>query len=92
MNQDLDDAQALETGRRERQFDAMVQLFCKRYGVDEDEIPDLIEKARWAGEHKSALNKLHWSVALGVLGAITTGLLLMLWEGIKHTLTIKGGP
>ena len=91
MNQTTDEAD-LEAWRRERQFDAMVQLFCKRYGVDEDEIPDLIEKARWAGEHRFALNKLHWSAALGVLGAITTGLLLMLWEGIKHTLTIKGGP
>ena len=50
MNQTTDEAD-LEAGRRERQFDAMVQLFCKRYGVDEDEIPDLIEKARWAGEH-----------------------------------------
>lgn len=92
MNQDLEDAQDLETGRRERQFDAMVQLFCKRYGVNEDEIPNLIETARWARQHRSGISKLHWSAALGVLGAVTTGLLLMLWEGIKHTLTIKGGP
>ena len=90
MNQDLDEAD-LEAGRRERQFDAMVQLFCKRYGVDEDEIPQLIEKIRWSGEHRHILNKLSFNAALGVLGAITTGLLLMLWEGIKHTLTIKGG-
>ena len=91
MNQ-VTDEQDLEAGRRERQFDAMVQLFCKRYGVEEDEIPTLIEKIRWSGEHRSALNKLHWSAALGVLGAVVTGLLLMIWEGVKHTLTIKGGP
>ena len=91
MNQSTDEAD-LEAGRRERQFDAMVQLFCKRYGVEEDEIPTLIEKIRWSGEHRSALNKLHWSAALGVLGAVVTGLLLMIWEGIKATVHVGNVP
>lgn len=91
MNSETDETD-LEIGRRERQFDAMVQLFCKRYGVQEDEIPKLIEATRWATRHRSGIAKLHWSAALGVLGAVTTGLLLMLWEGIKHTLITKGSP
>jgi len=91
MNSETDETD-LEIGRRERQFDAMVQLFCKRYGVQEDEIPKLIEATRWAARHRSDIAKLHWSAALGVLGAVTTGLLLMLWEGIKHTLVTKGSP
>lgn len=91
MNHEID-VEDLEAGRRERQFDAMVQLFCKRYGVNEDEIPKLIEATRWATRHRSGIAKLHWSAALGVLGAVVTGLLLMLWEGIKHTITVKGGP
>lgn len=91
MNHETD-VEDLEAGRRERQFDAMVQLFCKRYGVNEDEIPHLVETVRWSSQHRSGIAKLHWSAALGVLGAVVTGLLLMLWEGIKHTITVKGGP
>lgn len=88
MNDELDESD-LEQGRRDRQFDAMVQIFCMRYRVKEDELPELIEKAKWAGRHRDSINKLSWSATLGVLGAIVTGLLLMLWEGIKHTL-VKG--
>jgi hypothetical protein len=87
---DATDEQDLEAGRRERQFDAMVQLFCKRYQVNEDEIPHLIETVRWSRQHRSGISKLHWSAALGVLAAVVTGLLLMIWEGIKHTVTHPG--
>ena len=84
MNHETDE-QDREAGRRERQFDAMVQIFCKRYGVDSDEIPHLIETVRWSSQHRTGIIRIHWSAALGVLGAVVTGLLLMLWEGIKHT-------
>ena len=89
MNETTDDAD-LEAGRRERNFDAMIQLFCKRYGVTEDEIPELIEKARWSGEHRHSIDRLSWSAALGVVGAIATGLALVVWEGIKHSLGNHG--
>jgi hypothetical protein len=84
------DEQDLEAGRCERQFNATVQLFCKRYGVAEDEIPNLVETIRWSHQRRAGIAKLHWSAAMGVLGAVVTGLVLMIWEGIKHTLTQPG--
>jgi hypothetical protein len=86
MNEKTDE-QDLEQGRRERQFDAMIDIFCKRYGVKEDEIPELLEKARWSGEHRHSLNRISWSATLGALGVFVTGLMMVLWEGIKHTLS-----
>jgi hypothetical protein len=84
------DAEDLEQGRRERQFDAMVDIFCKRYGVKPDEIPDLLEKVRWSGMHRRDINRISWSAALGALGVFITGLMLFIWEGVKHTM--QRGP
>ena len=82
MKEDMDD---IESGRREREFDAFLSIFCKRYQVEPNDIPKLIEHAKWAGEHRSGINRISWSAALGALGVFVTGLLLMVWEGIKHT-------
>lgn len=79
------DEEDLELGRREREFDAFLSIFCKRYGVDPDEISKLIEHVRWSGEHRSGINRISWSAALGALGVFITGLMLMIWEGIKHS-------
>lgn len=84
------DEHDLETGRRERQFDAMIQIFCTRYGVAKDEIPELIEKAKWSGEHRDSIHKLSWSATMGAVGVVVTGLLLLIWEGVKFSLTSKG--
>ena len=86
MNEQTD-ADDLEQGRRERQFDAMIDIFCKRYGVKEDEIPQMLENARWSGEHRNGLNRISLSATMGALGVFVTGLMMLLWEGIKHTLS-----
>ena len=89
MNEQTDE-QDLEQGRRERQFDAMIEIFCKRYGVKEDEIPQILENARWSGRHRGGINRISWSASLGALGVFVTGLMMLLWEGIKHTM--QKGP
>ena len=86
MNEQTDE-QDLEQGRRERQFDAMIDIFCKRYGVKEDEIPTLLENARWAAQHRSGISRISWHVTLGALGSFVIGLLMLTWEGIKHAMT-----
>lgn len=85
MKYTRDDIEDIETGRREREFDAFLSIFCKRYGVKEDDIPKLIEHAKWSGEHRNSIHRVSWSAALGALGVFVTGLLLMIWEGVKHT-------
>jgi hypothetical protein len=80
----------LEQGRRERQFDAMIDVFCKRYGVKEDEIPQILENARWSGQHRHGINRVSWSAALGALGVFVTGLMMLIWEGVK--VSMHRGP
>jgi hypothetical protein len=89
MNEQTD-ADDLEHGRRDRQFDAMVEIFCTRYGVKKDEIPQILENARWAAQHRSNLSRISWHITLGALGSFVIGLLMLTWEGIK--LTITKGP
>lgn len=84
-----DAAEDLEHGRRERQFDAMIDIFCKRYGVKEDEIPALIERSRWSGTHRDSIRNISWSAALALVGIFVSGLVLLIVEGVKHTLTGK---
>jgi len=86
---DIEDEEDLAHGRRDRQFDAMLGIFCKRYGVTEDEIPTLIEKARWSGRHRDGITRISWSAALGLVGIFVSGLVLLIIEGIKHSLTGK---
>ena len=83
---DETDAEDLEHGRRERQFDALVEIFCARYGVKKDEIPELLENARWAAEHRSDIGRIGWHAALGAIGSVVVGILVLMWTGLLHAL------
>ena len=73
-----------EIGRHEREFDALLEVFCKRYQVSKEEIPKLIERARWAGVHRDGINRVSWYALLGAVVAIITGFMMMVGEGLKH--------
>ena len=83
---DKADAEDLEHGRRERQFDVMVEIFCLRYGVKKDEIPELLDNARWAAEHRSDISRIGWHATLGAVGSLVLGVLILMWTGLLHTL------
>jgi hypothetical protein len=65
------------------QVAAVVDLLARRYGIREDEIPDLLESARWVREHRALLRKIQTAGMLTTLSLIVTALAAALWEGIR---------
>jgi hypothetical protein len=38
---------------------------------------------RWLREHRNGINRVSWSVALGVLAIALSGVMHAIWEGVK---------
>lgn len=73
--------------KAEEQVEAFITVLTKRYGIQEEEIPDLIEIIRWSADHRRGINRVGWSALLGIVGIAASGIMLAVWEGIKHILT-----
>jgi hypothetical protein len=75
----------------ELQCEAFISVMCRRYGISEDELPELISGLRWAAEHKVRMDKLSFTATVALLGTVVGATLLVLWEGFKRV--VKGdGP
>lgn len=68
------------------QVEAFAEVFCVRYGIKEEEIPELLGNLRWLGKHKSSIEGLSVKAAMVVIGLVVTGMAVAFWEGIKHLL------
>jgi hypothetical protein len=70
----------------ELQVEAFITLLQKRYGLKPEAIPEILDDMRWLREHRTNLNRVSWSVLLGILAIAISGVAAALWEGIKHKL------
>ena len=68
------------------QVAAVVDLLARRYGIREDEIPDLLESVRWVREHRALIKKMQTAGMLTTLSLIVTAMSAALWEGIRAML------
>jgi len=71
----------------EAQVESFIEIMAKRYGIKEEELPALVDDIRWIASHRRSIDRMAWSAVLGVIGLAVSGAGLMLWEGIKHTVT-----
>lgn len=69
----------------EIQVGAFLDILQKRYGLEPNDIPRILDDLRWLREHRTGINRVSWSVALGILALALSGVATALWEGIKHT-------
>jgi hypothetical protein len=67
----------------ELQVEAFITLLQKRYGLKPEAIPEILDDMRWLREHRNGINRVSWSVALGILAIALSGVMHALWEGIK---------
>lgn len=74
----------------ELQVEAFMDLIQKRYGLKHEDIPQILDDMRWLREHRTGINRVTWSVALGILALALSGIATAFWEGLKHTLRIPG--
>lgn len=70
----------------ELQVEAFLDLLQKRYGLKPEDIPPILDDLRWVREHRLGINRVSWSVALGLLALALSGVATAFWEGLKHAL------
>jgi len=87
LEPDLTDA---ERGSIEKQVDYFVATITKRYGVEPDELPAIIENMRWLHKHRQLAGRVAGGVTIMVVGAVALMTLSTLWEGLKALL--NGAP
>ena len=73
----------------ERIAEAFFSLLATRYGLKSEDIPQLMDDMRWVREHRTNINRVGWTVALGILGVAASGLAMMLWQGFKSMVSAK---
>ena len=73
----------------ERQVEAFLRIMSTRYGLKEDEIPELLDNMKWVVKHRKHIDNSGTYALFILLGLVVTGLVTAMWEGIKHMLTVK---
>jgi hypothetical protein len=66
--------------------EAFFQLLATRYGLKPEDIPEHLEDLRWVRKHRTGIDRIGWSVALGVLAIAVSGIASMLWQGFKESI------
>lgn len=82
--QERDDVEARV--QAEMQVEAFISILEKRFGLKSEDVPQILDDLRWVREHRNGINRVSWSVALGVLAIAIAGVMNAFWEGIKHSI------
>ncbi len=72
-----------ERGAAERQVDYFVDIVARRYGIEPEEIPEIMENMRWLHKHRQLAGRIAGGVTIMVIGAVALMTLSTLWEGFK---------
>jgi len=68
----------------ELQVEAFISLLEKRYGLESEDLPEILDDLRWLRKHRAGINRVSWSVALGLLALAAAGVWQAFVEGVKH--------
>jgi len=68
------------------QVDHFIDIISHRYGIKPADVVDTII---WVRERRSFASKVTMGGALSIMGIIASAMVLSMWEGIKHFLTVK---
>jgi len=79
--QEKDDVEARINA--EIQVEAFLSILESRHGLKSTDIPQILDDMRWLREHRNGINRVSWSVALGVLAIALSGVMHAIWEGVK---------
>jgi hypothetical protein len=79
--QEKDDVEARINA--EIQVEAFLSILESRHGLKSTDIPQILDDMRWLREHRNGINRVSWSVALGILAIALSGVMHALWEGVK---------
>lgn len=65
------------------QVEAFIEILSSKYGINEEEIPKLINAVKWAAEHKVTIDKLSMATLVAIITTFVGGVVITIWESIK---------
>ena len=78
---DLDD----ETRKAaEHQVDAFIKVLAIRYGLKEEEMPEILDNLRWVSKKRQAIERVSLYTMLTIISIVVAAALSTLWEGLKR--------
>lgn len=72
----------------EEQVDAFIQVLSQRYRFKEEDIPEILDNIKWISNHRNGLSRITWSAGLAIVTLGVSGIVLAMFEGIKHYLKL----
>lgn len=68
--------------KAEEMVEAFFSLMETKYGLKPEDIPEIVDDMRWLRKHRAGLSRVSWSVVLGILALVASGL----WEAFVNGL------
>lgn len=75
--------------KAEEQVEVFIRILSTRYGLKENEIPEILDNLRWISRHRAGISRITWHASLSLVGLAIIGLGAAIWEGIKHFVTLS---
>jgi hypothetical protein len=73
----------------EKQVEAFIAILSRRYGLSEEDIPDIIDNMKWIAKHRNKIENATVYAFLTLLGLLMIGMATAFWEGFKAMLRGK---
>jgi len=72
----------------EAQSDYFVSVLLRRYGLNESDLPQILESLRWMRDHRAFMQRLQTGGTMSLIALLATAIGSALWQGIR---TLLGG-
>ncbi len=79
----MDERERVRWSTAEQQVDAFISVLATRYGIKEDDLPEMLDGVKWALKHRKMLESIQDKAWLTLMGLGLTGLAVATWEGVK---------
>lgn len=73
------------------EVDYFMVIMLRRYGLNEDDIPQIIDSLRWLKEHREFMGRVQAGGTLSLVAMLVSALAAAAWQGVKTILAGGGG-
>lgn len=70
------------------QVDYFIGVIMRRYGMRDEDLPDVVSSLRWLKEHREFMHRVQQGGTLSILALLLSAMGAAIWQGVK---TMLGG-
>lgn len=71
----------------EAQSEFFVSTLLRRYGLNETDVPEILDSLRWMKEHRAFMQRVQSGGTLSLIALLVTAIGSAVWQGVKSMLT-----